>query len=164
MRLNSLHNSFVDELKDLYSAENQITKALPEMVKAASSPELKEAFQEHLEVTKQQVNRLKEVFKQLDESPGGKTCKGMQGLIEEGSEVMEKNGNASVKDAALIAAAQKIEHYEIAGYGTARSFAETLGLEQVADLLQQTLDEEGDADEKLTEISERINQEAYQEA
>jgi ferritin-like metal-binding protein YciE len=164
MRLNSLHNVFVDELKDLYSAESQIVKALPKMVEAASDPDLKDALQEHLQVTKNQVERLKEVFKQLDEQTGGKKCKGMEGLIEEGSEVIEKNGNAQVKDAALIAAAQRIEHYEIAGYGTVRSYAEVLGFEQVANLLQETLDEEGEADEKLTELSETINQQALEEA
>lgn len=164
MRLNSLHNAFVDELRDLYSAENQITKALPQMIEAASSDKLKQAFQEHLDVTKNQIDRLKLVFKQLNESPSGETCKAMQGLIEEGSEVVEKNGNAQVKDAVLIAAAQKIEHYEIAGYGTVRTYAEMLGFEDVADLLQETLDEESETDEKLTELSEEINQEAIEAA
>lgn len=164
MRLNSLHNAFVDELRDLYSAENQITKALPQMIEAASSDKLKQAFQEHLDVTKNQIDRLKQVFKQLNESPSGETCKAMQGLIEEGSEVVEKNGNAQVKDAVLIAAAQKIEHYEIAGYGTVRTYAEMLGFEDAADLLQETLDEESETDEKLTELSEEINQEAIEAA
>jgi len=164
VRLNSLHNAFVDELRDLYSAENQITKALPQMIEAASSDKLKQAFQEHLDVTKNQIDRLKQVFKQLNESPSGETCKAMQGLIEEGSEVVEKNGNAQVKDAVLIAAAQKIEHYEIAGYGTVRTYAEMLGFEDAADLLQETLDEESETDEKLTELSEEINQEAIEAA
>jgi ferritin-like metal-binding protein YciE len=115
-------------------------------------------------LTKNKLDRLKQVFKQLNESPSGENCKAMQGLIEEGSEIIEKNGNAQVKDAVLIAAAQKIEHYEIAGYGTVRTYAEMLGLEDVADLLQETLDEESETDELLTELSEEINQEAIEAA
>jgi len=161
MKLESLKELLVDELKDLYSAENMLVKALPKMAKAASSPELKAAFEEHLEETRGQVDRLVTVFEQLDASPKGKKCKAMEGLIEEGSEVIEAEGDESVKDAALICAAQKVEHYEMAGYGCARTFAQLLGLDDVADLLQETLDEEGNADKKLTEIAETaINVEA----
>ncbi|MFN0017657.1 MAG: ferritin-like domain-containing protein [Pirellulaceae bacterium] len=161
MKLNSLQELLVDELKDLYSAENQLLKALPKMAKAASHADLKAAFEDHLEETKGQVERLETIFEKLDGSPKGKKCKAMEGLIEEGSEVIEAEGEESVKDAALICAAQKVEHYEIAGYGCARTFAQLLGLDEVADLLQETLDEEGNADKKLTELAETaINVEA----
>ena len=156
MKLESLQELLVDELKDLYSAETQLVKALPKMAKAASSPELKAAFEEHLEETKGQVDRLVTIFEQLEGSPKGKKCKAMEGLIEEGSEVIEAEGEDSVKDAALICAAQKVEHYEMAGYGCARTFATLLGLNEVADLLQETLDEEGNADKKLTELAETV--------
>jgi ferritin-like metal-binding protein YciE len=156
MKLESLRELLVDELKDLYSAENQLVKALPKMAKAAASPELKAAFEEHLEETKGQVDRLVTIFEQLEGSPKGKKCKAMEGLIEEGSEVIEAEGEDSVKDAALICAAQKVEHYEMAGYGCARTFATLLGLDEVADLLQETLDEEGNADKKLTELAETV--------
>jgi ferritin-like metal-binding protein YciE len=161
MKLESLRELLVDELKDLYSAENQLVKALPKMAKAAASPELKAAFEEHLEETKGQVDRLVTIFEQLEGSPKGKKCKAMEGLIEEGSEFIEADGEDSVKDAALICAAQKVEHYEIASYGCARTFATLLGLDEVAELLQETLDEEGNADKKLTELAETaINVEA----
>jgi len=161
MKLESLQELLVNELKDLYNAENQLVKALPKMAKAASSPELKAAFEEHLEETKGQVDRLVTIFEQLEGSPKGKKCKAMEGLIEEGSEVIEAEGDESVKDAALICAAQKVEHYEMAGYGCARTFAQLLGLDEIANLLQETLDEEGNADKKLTEIAETaINVEA----
>jgi ferritin-like metal-binding protein YciE len=162
MKLESLQELLIDELKDLYSAENQLVKALPKMAKAAASPELKAAFEEHLEETKEQVQRLVTIFGQLNgSSPKGKKCKAMEGLIEEGGEIIEAEGEDSVKDAALICAAQKVEHYEMAGYGCARTFAQLLGLNDVADLLQQTLDEEGNVDKKLTEIAEtEINVEA----
>ena len=161
MKLESLHDLLVDELKDLYSAENQLLKALPKMAKAAASPELKAAFEEHLEETKGQVDRLVSVFESLGVSPKGKKCVAMEGLIEEGKEIIEEEGDKSVKDAALICAAQKVEHYEMAGYGCARTFANLLGLDDVANLLQETLDEEGNADKKLTEIAETsINVEA----
>lgn len=161
MKLESLHDLLVDECKDLYSAENMLVKALPKMAKAASSPELKAAFEEHLEETRGQVDRLVTIFESLGASPKGKKCKAMEGLVEEGSEVIEADGDGSVKDAALICAAQKVEHYEMAGYGCARTFAQLLGLNDVADLLQETLDEEGNADKKLTEIAEsNINVEA----
>lgn len=156
MKLESLRELLVDELKDLYSAENQLVKALPKMAKAAASPELKAAFEEHLEETKGQVDRLVTIFEQLEGSPKGKKCKAMEGLVEEGSDVIDAEGDDSVKDAALICAAQKVEHYEMAGYGCARTFATLLGLDEVADLLQETLDEEGNADKKLTELAETV--------
>ena len=156
MKLESLRELLVDELKDLYSAENQLVKALPKMAKAAASPELKAAFEEHLEETKGQVDRLVTIFEQLEGSPKGKKCKAMEGLVEEGSEFIDADGEDSVKDAALICAAQKVEHYEIASYGCARTFASLLGLDEVAELLQETLDEEGNADKKLTELAETV--------
>jgi ferritin-like metal-binding protein YciE len=160
MKLGSLHDVFVEELKDLYSAETQLTKALPKMAKAASSDELRTAFEEHLKETEGQVQRLETIFEELEVSPKGKKCKAMAGLIEEGAEVIDMDGEEAVKDAALIAAAQKVEHYEIAGYGTVRNFAELLGLDDVVNLLQETLDEEAAADKKLTEIAENINVQA----
>jgi ferritin-like metal-binding protein YciE len=164
MALDSLHGLFVDELKDLYSAENQLLKALPRMVKAASAPELRAAFQEHLEVTRGQVARLERIFGGLEGSPKGKKCKAMEALIEEGKELLEEDAEADVLDAALICAAQKVEHYEIAGYGCSRTFATLLGYDAAAALLQETLDEEGEADKKLTELAETvINVKAAQE-
>ena len=164
MKLESLHDLFVDELKDLYNAEVQLTKALPKMAKAAASEELRTAFEDHLEETEQQVDRLETIFKQLEENPKGKRCKAMNGLIEEGKEMIEADGEDSVKDAALIAAAQKVEHYEIASYGTVRTYAQLLGFEEAANLLQQTLDEEAAADGKLTELAKNINLEAQSPA
>lgn len=161
MKLGTLQDLLVDELKDLYSAENQLLKALPKMAKAAANEDLKTAFEEHLEETKGQVKRLEAIFEQLGGSPKGKKCKAMEGLIEEGSEIINAEGEESVKDAALICGAQKVEHYEMAGYGCARTFATLLGLDDVANLLQETLDEEGKADQKLTELAEStINAEA----
>jgi ferritin-like metal-binding protein YciE len=160
----TLNELLVEELKDLYSAETQITKALPKMAKAASHKELKAAFQEHLEETKAQIERLERVMELLEATPKGKKCKAMGGLIEEGEEKLELKAEPAIKDAALIGAAQKIEHYEIAGYGTARTFAEILGQNEVAELLQATLDEESATDEKLTELAETINEEAEQTA
>ena len=155
-KITSLEEVFVDQLKDLYSCESQLIKALPKMAKAAASPELKAAFEEHLEETKGQVDRLVTIFEQLEGSPKGKKCKAMEGLVEEGSEFIDADGEDSVKDAALICAAQKVEHYEIASYGCARTFATLLGLDEVAELLQETLDEEGSADKKLTELAETV--------
>ena len=132
-----LRELYIDELKDLYSAENQLVKALPKMAKAASSEELRKGFDEHLEQTKAHVQRLEKIFQALGESPKGKTCKGMQGLVEEGAEAMEEGYEGSVKDAALIGAAQRVEHYEIAGYGTVRSMAETLGEDDHVSLLEE---------------------------
>jgi ferritin-like metal-binding protein YciE len=146
----------VDQLKDLYSAENQIIKALPKMAKAATSPDLKRAFERHLEETRRQVDRLNQIGETLGVKLTGKKCKGMEGLIEEGKEVIEEGFEEDVLDAGLIGAAQKVEHYEIAGYGTARTHAEMLGHSKVARLLQQTLDEEGAADKKLTQLAESV--------
>ena len=161
MAMESLHDLYVEELKDLYSAEKQILRALPKMAKKASHEELRSAFQEHLEVTKEHVTRLETIFDELERSPRGKKCKGMEGLIEEGEEMMSEGANPDVLDAALIAAAQRVEHYEIAAYGTARTFAEQLGLREHSRLLQQTLDEEGETNKRLTEIAEqRVNREA----
>jgi ferritin-like metal-binding protein YciE len=156
MALDSLHDLYVNELKDLYNAENQLLKALPKMAKAASSPELQAAFTEHLEVTRGQVERLETIFADLGVSPKGKKCVAMEGLVEEGKEVIEEDGEPAVIDAALIAAAQKVEHYEMAGYGCARTFAQLLGYDEAVTLLQETLDEEGEADKKLTELAESV--------
>ena len=154
MSMDSLKDLYIDELKDLYNAENQLLKALPKMAKKASAPELKNAFTEHLAVTKTHVERLEKIFKGLGEKPTGKTCKAMKGLVEEGKEVIEEDGDPSVLDAALIGAAQRVEHYEMAGYGVVRTFARHLGEDKAADVLQMTLDEEGEADKKLTGIAE----------
>jgi ferritin-like metal-binding protein YciE len=156
MKLNNLRKLYIEELRDLYSAENQLLKALPKMAKGAVSTELKQAFENHLEETEGHVERLEEIFEDLEESPKGKTCQAMKGLVEEGSEILEEEGDESVLDAGIIAAAQKVEHYEIASYGTVRTFAELLGEKEAAKLLQETLDEEGAADEKLNELAEDI--------
>jgi ferritin-like metal-binding protein YciE len=156
MKLGSLHDLYVDELKDLYSAENQLLKALPKMADAASSGELRTAFEDHLEETRGQVRRLEQIFKKLDASPKGKKCKAMAGLIDEGKEVMGKEAEPAVLDAALIAAAQRVEHYEMAGYGCVRTYARLLGDQDAANLLQETLDEEAAADKKLTELAETV--------
>ncbi|QEL17609.1 YciE/YciF ferroxidase family protein [Limnoglobus roseus] len=156
MSLDSLQDLYVDELKDLYSAEAQLLKALPRMAKAASAPELQAAFTEHLEVTRGQVERLDTIFAALGVSPKGKKCKAMEGLVEEGKEVIDEDGEPAVKDAALIGAAQRVEHYEMAGYGTVRTFARLLGYTEAEKLLQQTLDEEGEADKALTQLAETV--------
>jgi ferritin-like metal-binding protein YciE len=161
MKLATLSDLLVHELRDLYSAENQITKALPKMVKAAHSEALQKAFQEHLEVTERQIERLNEVFEALDKSSLGPKCEAMEGLLAEGKHLMSEDADPSVMDAGLIAAAQRVEHYEIAGYGCARTFARLLGHDKIADLLQQTLDEEAQADVTLTELAEsEINEQA----
>jgi ferritin-like metal-binding protein YciE len=161
VKLGTLEELYVAELKDLYSAENQLLKALPKMAKAASSPELRTAFEDHLEQTRGQVERLETIFKKLGASPKGKKCKAMEGLIDEGSELMAEQAEPAVMDAALIAAAQRVEHYEMAGYGSVRTFARLLGDQEAADLLQETLDEEEATDKKLTELAETtINVEA----
>jgi len=165
MKLDTLKKLYLEELRDVYNAEQQLVKALPKMAKAASAEELKDALQDHLEETKGHVERIEEIFGELDESPKGKTCHGMKGLVEEGSEILEEKGEESVIDAGIIAAAQKAEHYEIATYGTLRTWADLLGESDAADLLQQTLDEEGDADKRLSELAEDIvNPEALSEA
>jgi ferritin-like metal-binding protein YciE len=157
MHPDSLRDLMIDELKDLYNAENQLLKALPKMAKAATSRELKRAFESHLKETEGQVERLVQIFDRLDASPKGKKCKAMEGLVEEGSEIMEEDGELDVLDAGLIAAAQRVEHYEIAGYGCVRTYAQLLGETKIAGLLQRTLDEEAAADRKLTELSKQIN-------
>ncbi|HYY12993.1 MAG TPA: ferritin-like domain-containing protein [Chthoniobacterales bacterium] len=156
MKLDSLQKLFVDQLRDIYNAENQLLKALPKMTKHASSDELRQAFEDHLEQTKEHVERLEQIFRDLDEKPKGKTCQGMKGLVEEGSEILDEDGEESVLDAGIIAAAQKIEHYEIATYGTLRTWADLLGQDDAAELLQQTLDDEGDTDKRLSELAEEI--------
>ena len=157
----TLHDAFIDELRDTYDAEKQITKALPKMVKAASSPELRAAFEAHLEETRGQIARLEEVFGTLDEKVRGKHCDGMAGIIEEGKSVMEEDFDDTTMDACLIAAAQRVEHYEMAAYGTLVAWARAMGHTEAADLLQETLDEEKAADEKLSSLAEGgINQEA----
>jgi ferritin-like metal-binding protein YciE len=152
----TLKDLYIDELKDLYSAENQLVKALPKMAKAATSTELKAGFEEHLEQTKGHVQRLETIFEQLEESPKGKKCKGMEGLIEEGSEAIEEY-EGDLLDAALIGAAQRVEHYEMAGYGTVIAFAEELGESEQVSLLNETLEEEKTTDEKLSELAGDIN-------
>jgi ferritin-like metal-binding protein YciE len=156
MKLNTLKQLYIEELRDLYSAENQLLKALPKMAKGASSEELKLAFENHLDQTKVHVERLEEIFERLDETPKGKTCQAMKGLVEEGSEILGEDGEESVLDAGIIAAAQKVEHYEIASYGTVRTFAQLLGEDEAAELLQETLDEEGEADKLLTQLAQEI--------
>ena len=161
MELDTLRKLYIDELKDLYSAEKQLVRALPKMVKAATAPELKRAFQTHLEETKRQVDRLEQVFEGLEASPRGKKCVGMEGLIEEAQELIGEEPEPEVLDAGLISKAQHVEHYEMAGYGTVRSYALLLGESEQAALLQQTLDEEGRTDKLLTELAEgAINLEA----
>jgi ferritin-like metal-binding protein YciE len=165
MEIDSLRKLYVEDLKDLYSAEKQILQALPRMARKASNEQLKRAFEEHLRVTEKQVERLDRIFEKLGKSSRGKKCKGMEGLIEEGKELLQQDVDAEVLDAALIGAAQKVEHYEIAAYGTARTYAQLLGESEHARLLQQTLDEEGETDKKLTQLAESsINVEAMQEA
>ena len=160
---NNLREALVDEIRDLYNAEKQLTKALPKMAKGATSEELREAFESHLEETEGQVTRLERVFELLDEKPRGKHCAGMAGIVEEGSEKLQEDAEDSVMDAMLIASAQKVEHYEIAAYGTARTHAEMLGYRRIAKLLQQTLNEEGATDKKLTQLAESVvNYEAAQ--
>ena len=163
MAAENLHELFVDELRDIYDAEKQLTKALPKMAKAADSEELRASFEEHLEITRMQVNRLEEVFKSLGIAARGKPCEGMKGLIEEGQEKMEELDRGATLDAALIASAQKVEHYEIATYGTLATFAEIMGHQDAKDLLGQTLEEEKEADEKLTQVAGQINFEAETE-
>lgn len=159
--METLRDLLIDELSDLYSAENQLLKALPKMAKAAFSAELKTAFEDHLAETEGQVVRLNKIFEELDEKPKRKKCKAMEGLIEEGEEVIKVKGTPEVKDVALIGAAQRVEHYEMAAYGTTRAIAETLSLAGIAELLQETLDEEGQADKKLNDLATSgINEEA----
>jgi ferritin-like metal-binding protein YciE len=163
LELDSMRKLYVDLLKDLYNAEDQLVEALPQMAKGASSPDLRQGFETHLDQTRGQKKRLEQIFSRLTYSPGGKKCVGMEGLIKEGEEILKEEMEPSVKDAALITAAQKVEHYEMAGYGTARTFAEILGEANDARLLQETLDEEKATDEQLTRIAEtHINRQALQ--
>ena len=160
-KMATLEDLYTDLLKDLYSAEKQLVKALPKMAKNAQAPDLQKAFQEHLRQTEGQVNRIERIFSEMGGSPRGKKCVGMEGLVEEGNELLQEDVEPDVLDAGLIAAAQKVEHYEIAGYGTARAWAERLGYEKAARLLQETLEEESMANEKLTKIAEsHVNMEA----
>ncbi len=154
MKFNNLEELLVNELQDLYSAEVQLVDALPKMQEAASSPDLKEAFKKHLAETKQQVKRLETALRNLQADAAGVTCKAMKGLISEGEEILKSQAPAILKDAAIIGAAQKIEHYEIAGYGTAKAHAKMLDFDEIAELLDDTLQEEGAADKKLSKIAE----------
>jgi ferritin-like metal-binding protein YciE len=160
MKENLLRELYVEELQDLYSAENQLVKALPKMAKAATSPELRAGFEAHLKQTQEHVTRLEEIFKALDESPKGKHCKGMEGLIKEGSEMIAEDPEPEELNAGLIAAAQHVEHYEIAGYGCVRTYAKLLGEKEAATILEKTLNEEKQTDAKLTQLAEAINVEA----
>ena len=165
MKLESLRDLYVEQLKDLYNAEQQLIKALPKMAKAASSEELKAAFEDHLGQTRQHAQRIETIFERMGEKAKGKTCKAMEGLVEEGGEVIKKEDmNGGIKDAALIAAAQRVEHYEIAGYGCVRAYATRLGEDDAATLLSQTLQEEKEADEALNDIAEELNIEVPQES
>ena len=160
MNTNRLKHLYVEELKDIYNAETQLTKALPKMAKAANDPDLRAGFEKHLEQTKQHVSRLEQIFKTLSESPKGKKCKGMEGLIEEGSEMIAENIPDDERDAGLISAAQRVEHYEIAAYGCVRTYATLLGEEDAAELLGQTEQEEKETDQKLSELARNINVQA----
>jgi ferritin-like metal-binding protein YciE len=156
MARESLQDLYVEQLRDLHSAENQILEALPKMIKKTTHPELKQALQQHERVTEKQLQRLETVFKELGEKATGHKCKGMEGLLAEGEEALKDFKNGDVLDAAIIASAQRVEHYEMAGYGTVRSMASMLRFDKQADLLQETLDEEGEADEKLSTLAERV--------
>ena len=161
MAMNTLEDLYLEQIRDLYSAETQLLQALPEMAEAANSRELREAFEMHLQQTKEHRKRLDTILESMGQRPNGMVCEGMQGLIEEGNEIMNEDGDPDVIDAGIIAAAQKVEHYEMSGYGTARAFAERLGEMEAADLLQATLDEEKAADKKLTTIAEsKVNLQA----
>ena len=156
MKIETLRDLYVEQLQDLYSAETQLVEALPKMAKAATNTQLKAGFEQHLAETQRQVQRLEQIFQQLGEKPGSTTCKGMQGLIKEGEEMIKSKGDNAAIDAGLIAAAQRVEHYEIAGYGCVRTYAQQLGETQAMSLLQTTLDEEGATDKKLTQLAESV--------
>jgi ferritin-like metal-binding protein YciE len=164
MKIESLRDLYVDQLKDLYNAEQQLIKALPKMAKASTSEELRAAFEDHLGQTRQHAQRIETIFEQMGEKAAGKKCKAMEGLVKEGSEVMEEDMEDGIKDAAIIAAAQRVEHYEIAGYGCVKAYATRLGDENAASLLEQTLQEEKQADELLNGIAEQLNLEVPQES
>ena len=163
MEHQALKELYIDELKDIYNAENQLVKALPKMAKAANSDELRTGFEEHLGQTRGHVQRLEQIFKELGEKPSGKKCKAMEGLVAEGAETMGEDYEDDVMDAALIAAAQRVEHYEIAAYGTVRTYAELLGEDTAVQLLEQTLEEEKETDQKLTDMAGEINVKAMGE-
>jgi ferritin-like metal-binding protein YciE len=156
----SIRQLYIDELRDLYNAETQLVKALPKMAKASSNSELRQGFEEHLRQTSEHVSRLEQIFETLDEKPTGKKCLGMDGLVKEGAETIKENYEGAVMDAAIIGAAQRIEHYEIAGYGTVRTLAQLLGEDEHMNLLEQTLEEEKETEQKLTQLAENINQQA----
>lgn len=160
LKLASLQQLFVKELRDLYDAEQQITKALPEMIESATVPELKQALQNHLDVTRGQITRLDRIFGILQQKSSGETCRGMKGIISEGSDLLSTGGESGVIDAGIISSAQKVEHYEIAAYGTVRTYAELLGKREISQLLQQTLNEEKEADSTLNSIAQTVNVEA----
>lgn len=160
MKMDTLRELFVEELQDLYSAENQITQAIPKLIKAAESKQLKQALESHLKETQQQIERLDQIFESLEEEAEGKTCEGMKGLIKEGEQIVKAAGEPEVIDAGIISAAQRVEHYEISGYGTVRTYAELLGEKEAVRLLEQTLQEEKAADQKLNKIAASINVEA----
>jgi ferritin-like metal-binding protein YciE len=164
MSVGNLQELFLDELKDLYSAEKQITKTLPKLAKAATSPELKDAFQTHLEETNEQVKRLEQIFQLIGKKGTGKTCEGMKGVLSEGSEVLQETDKGDVRDAAMISAAQRVEHYEIAAYGGVREYAKLLGQTEAMTLLDVTLKEEEAADKKLTMIAKKVNSAAMKAA
>ena len=162
MQQQALRDLYIDELRDIYNAETQMVKALPKMAKAATSEELRSGFEEHLEQTRGHVQRLEQIFEALDEKPTGKKCAGMEGLVKEGSEMIGDDFEGEVKDAGLIGAAQRVEHYEIAAYGTVRAFAELLNERNAVELLSETLEEEKETDKKLTQLASEINVEANQ--
>ena len=160
MKINSLQDLYVDELRDLYDAENQLIKALPKMAEASTSDELRRGFEEHLEQTRGHAQRLEQIFERMGDKAKGKKCKGMEGIVKEGSETLDEDMNDEIKDAAIIGAAQRVEHYEIAGYGTARTHADLLGLGEDVRLLEQTLEEEKETDQKLSGLAENVNAQA----
>jgi ferritin-like metal-binding protein YciE len=162
MQKDSLRELYVDELRDLYNAETQLVRALPKMAKASSNAELRQGFEEHLRQTSEQVSRLEQIFDMLGEKPTGKKCLGMEGLVKEGAETMQEDYEDAVMDAAIIGAAQRVEHYEIAGYGTVRAFAELMGENEHVSLIEQTLREEKETDNKLSQLAEEINAQAGQ--
>lgn len=162
MQMSSLQDLYIHKLQDLYSAETQITQALPRMLEKMQNPELKQGMQLHLQQTEQHVQRLEQIMQKLGQQPGGVECKGMKGLLAEGQELMQQNMEPEVLEAGLIAAQQAVEHYEMAGYGTARTYAELLGDQNAAQMLDQTLQEEGQTDEKLTQVAKQINVQAMQ--
>jgi ferritin-like metal-binding protein YciE len=163
MAIKTFEDLLLDEVKDLYDAEHQLTEALPKMSKASRSSDLKKAFDSHLKETQNHIKRLEQVFEGLGQKPGRKTCQAMKGLVKEGSEAIEEDMDGEIKDAALIGAAQRVEHYEMAGYGTVRTFAHLLGHHDLEAILQETLNEEGAADEKLTSIASKLNVKAIQQ-